>query len=134
MNSKMKLITIDRSACNGPCPIYKASIAGSGEVSYEGKHFVHREGKHHWKISTTRVEQLARYFEEARYLFLMSEYQQVEVTCGPGCITSIEYEDGRKKQLIATRETLVRPRNSVNWRTKSINLLALTAIQEPLGF
>ena len=99
MNSGIKRITIERSACNGPCPIYKASITGLGEVSYEGEHFVAREGSHTWKISTMKLEQLARAFEEASYFSLMREYQEPDISCNPCCITSIEYEDGRTKQV-----------------------------------
>lgn len=99
MSSGMKRITISRSGCNGPCPIYEASITSLGEVIYEGTQFVGRAGKHQWKIAATKVEQLARSFEESMYFSLMDEYMQMEVTCSPGCITSIEYEDGRKKQI-----------------------------------
>ena len=34
------VITLERTACHGTCPIYKLTIEGNGTVIYEGQDFV----------------------------------------------------------------------------------------------
>ena len=39
------LITMERTPCHGTCPVYKLTISGNGEVTYEGHNFVEVEGE-----------------------------------------------------------------------------------------
>lgn len=39
-------VSIERGACFGPCPIYKATVYGDDRLVFEGMKFVKRSGKH----------------------------------------------------------------------------------------
>src|SRR5918997_5897033 len=99
MASTFRKITLRRTPCYGPCPVYELAILGTGEVTYLGEAHVARAGVHSWRISRRRLERLAEAFERARYSRLEDHYTSREFTDAPGCLTSIEYEDGSSKSI-----------------------------------
>lgn len=44
-------VSIERGACFGPCPIYKATVWGDDRLVFEGRKFVTREGMHEAKLA-----------------------------------------------------------------------------------
>ena len=99
MASTFRKITLRRTPCYGPCPVYEVTILGTGEVTYLGEARVARTGAHSWRISGRRLERLAEAFERARYPRLEDRYTSREFADAPGCLTSIEYEDGSSKSI-----------------------------------
>jgi Domain of unknown function (DUF6438) len=99
MASKVKKITLQRTPCDGPCPVYELTVLGTGKVSYSGEAHVHKTGTHRWTISGKRLRRLADAFREARYSRLEDRYTDREFEGAPGCLTSIEYEDGSSKSV-----------------------------------
>jgi hypothetical protein len=99
MTSKVRKITLERTPCYGPCPVYKVTILGTGEVVYFGEAHIDKAGTHKWRISRRRLQRLAEAFERANYLHLEDDYTRYGVTDAPGCLTSIEYEDGSSKSI-----------------------------------
>lgn len=99
MASNFRRITIKRTPCDGVCPVYEATVSGTGEVEYFGEQFVSREGMHRWKISERRVRLLAEAFEKANYSSLEERYTSYLRTAAPSCLTSIEYENGYCKSV-----------------------------------
>jgi Domain of unknown function (DUF6438) len=99
MASRVEQITLRRTPCNGPCPVYEVTVRGTGEVEYLGEAHVAREGAHRWKISERRLQRLAEAFEKARYSRLEDRYTNREFAGAPGCRTSITYEDGSSKSV-----------------------------------
>lgn len=99
MASRITRITLQRTPCDGPCPVYRLTILDTGEVQYLGEAHVARTGPHTWKISGRRLERLAEAFERARYSRLEDRYTNREFGDAPGCRTSIEYEDGSSKSV-----------------------------------
>ena len=99
MASTFRKITLRRTPCYGPCPVYELTILGTGEVTYLGEAHVARAGVHSWRISGRRLERLAEAFERARYSRLEDHYTSREFTDAPGCLTSIQYEDGSSKSI-----------------------------------
>lgn len=101
------VITLERSACFGPCPIYTLSIQGDGTVTYDGKRFVKVEGRRTYKIPKSDVKKLVEQFYKIGYFSLKDEYTQVEnpdgtvtvVTDLPTHTTSIAI-GGRKKRVV----------------------------------
>jgi hypothetical protein len=100
MASTFRKITLRRTPCDGPCPVYELTILGTGEVTYLGEAHVAKAGAHSWRISGRRLERLAEAFERARYSCLEDRYTSREFTDAPGCLTSVEYEDGSSKSII----------------------------------
>src|ERR687894_241291 len=99
MASRISKVTLERTPCQGPCPVYRVTVFGSGDVRYFGEAHVARTGAHRWKISGRRLERLAEAFERARYSRLEDRYTDREFAGAPGCMTSVEYEDGGSKSV-----------------------------------
>jgi hypothetical protein len=99
MASTVRKITLRRTPGYGPCPVYQVVVQGTGEVSYFGEAHVDKPGTHRWRISSRRLQRLAEAFQRAGYSRLEDSYTSHEFTGAPGCLTSIEYEDGRSKSI-----------------------------------
>jgi Domain of unknown function (DUF6438) len=99
MTSKIRKVTLERTPCHGPCPVYRVTVLGTGEVEYFGEAHVARPGAHRWRISPRRLDRLAEAFERARYSRLEDSYTNHEFTDAPGCLTSVEYEDGSSRSI-----------------------------------
>ena len=52
------IITLERTACFGTCPVYTLTMNGDGTVIYEGKDFVKTKGRVEATISQDQIEQL----------------------------------------------------------------------------
>jgi len=99
MASRVRKITLRRTPCDGPCPVYEVTVWGTGEVAYLGEAHVDKAGAHRWKISGRRLDRLAEAFKKAGYSRLEDGYTSREFIGAPGCLTSIEYEDGSSKRI-----------------------------------
>jgi hypothetical protein len=100
MTAKIRKITLERTPCYGPCPVYKVTVSGAGEVEYFGEACVDKAGTHRWRISRRRLQRLEVVFERANYLHLEDDYTEHGVTDAPSCLTSVEYEDGSSKSVV----------------------------------
>ena len=92
------VITMERSACFGSCPVYSVKIYADGSVVYIGKEFVKEVGERRFKITPERVQQLVKEFEKIDYFSLKDRYD-AEVTDLPTTTTSICL-DGKKKKVV----------------------------------
>lgn len=92
------VITLERTACFGKCPVYKLTVYGSGAVIYEGKDFVRTTGKAEKTISQEQIQQLVSEFEKANYYALNDSYIKVMITDLPYVTTSIS-TDGKTKNI-----------------------------------
>lgn len=88
-------ITLERTACYGPCPIYSVAIYGDGTVIYDGKQFVKIEGTRTYTIPKESVDEIVRMFYEINYFSLNDNYD-ANVTDLPTIITSIKIENQTK--------------------------------------
>ncbi len=92
------IITLERTACYGFCPIYSLTIRGNGSVIYEGENFVETVGKAETVISKEKVEQLISEFEKSDYDSFKDSYTERTITDAPSVITSIT-KDGKTKTI-----------------------------------
>lgn len=98
------VITLERTACFGSCPMYKVEIFADGKVVFEGKDFVKRKGRAQGRITKSAVQQLVREFNRLNYMNLQDEYNPDGPNCPegwtdmPSAITSLEWK-GRKKTI-----------------------------------
>jgi hypothetical protein len=97
MASRITKLSLRRTPCHGPCPVYEVIVLRTGEVRYFGEANVATTGEHRWRISERRLERLAEAIERARYSRLEDRYTSREFTGAPGCLISIEYDDGSSK-------------------------------------
>lgn len=92
------IITLERTACYGFCPVYSLTVHGDGTVLYEGEDFVETVGKAENVISRKKVEQLISEFEKTDYDSLKDSYTERTITDAPSVITSIT-KNGKTKTI-----------------------------------
>jgi hypothetical protein len=96
------VITLERGACFGICPVYKLSLFADGRVEYEGKEFVKRKGKVQGRITKAALQSLVREFEKINYTSLDNEYISEGPNCpewwtdSPSAVTSLDWKGKRK--------------------------------------
>lgn len=61
------LITLERTGCEGTCPMYTLRISADGRVVYRGKQFVRNRGRAESKLTQEQLRQLLAEFEKAGY-------------------------------------------------------------------
>ncbi len=91
------VITMERTACHGTCPIYKLTIEGNGDVIYEGQDFVQVKGKHTASLGPAQIQDLVSAFEQAKFVTL-TDYTHEDTTDSPSVITSIT-RNGKTKTV-----------------------------------
>jgi len=89
------IITLQRTACFGTCPIYKITIFPDGRVVYEGERFVKVVGKRTARISPQAVKKLIAEFDKLNYLSLANSYRGGPTDL-PFAITSLTIGKQRK--------------------------------------
>jgi hypothetical protein len=83
------VITLERTACFGACPVYSLTINGDGTVIYVGEDFVKTKGERETTIGADAVNQLVLEFEKADYFSLNDSYTGFGVSDMPSANTSI---------------------------------------------
>jgi hypothetical protein len=97
-NSDQPVITLERTACFGSCPIYSVAIYADGRVVYNGERFVTATGEQTTSIDPETVQQLVAGFEAAGYFDWNDEYTDMHITDLPSVVTSV-MRDGEVKQI-----------------------------------
>jgi hypothetical protein len=98
------LITLERTACYGTCPIYKITISAGGTVVFEGRRFVKKVGTVKSAVSQEQLRELLAAFEKINYFELRDRYEQPEDGCkqwatdNPSAITSVTI-NGKSKSV-----------------------------------
>ncbi|MCF8277411.1 MAG: DUF6438 domain-containing protein [Flavobacteriales bacterium] len=92
------LASIERTACYGRCPMYKATFLDNGEVIYVGKRFVDKEGTYKTLISQEEVLEIKKKITELDYFGLDSLYP-TPISDFPSCITEASLNGKRKKVI-----------------------------------
>ena len=92
------VITLERTACFGTCPVYTVTIYDDGRVVYNGTNFVDVEGEQTIQIEPETVEEAVKVFEDAGYFDWNDEYMNMTVTDQPYVTTSVT-RDGDTKTI-----------------------------------
>jgi hypothetical protein len=97
------VITLERTACFGSCPVYRIAASAAGDVTYEGRANVRRLGTATGQIPAARVEALLSELDRAGYFSFATRYTAAEPTCGryatdsPSAITSVRVGNRTKR-------------------------------------
>jgi (2Fe-2S) ferredoxin len=111
------VITLERTACYGYCPVYKLVIYGDGRVIYEGTKYVETLGTKMGSISEEKVKQMIYEFRKINYFSLKDSYQHLDATDMPGVITSLTI-DGQKKTVNHYHGDFNAPKSLTNLENK----------------
>jgi hypothetical protein len=68
------VITMDKGACYGKCPVFKLTLKGDGSVSFDGGEYT--SGKHEGKVDPAAVEVLINDANAVNFLGLDDVYSQ----------------------------------------------------------
>jgi hypothetical protein len=94
------VVTIQRTACFGQCPIYDASFdLGNAELRYNGKKFVSLEGEHTYSLSAEEVKSIQDGLVECNFLSLSDSYDG-PISDVPSCITSVKMHQELVKEVL----------------------------------
>lgn len=92
--------SIERTACYGSCPIYRATFYSDGRVRYVGKRFVPNVGTYELQISPDDVKSIGAKAVEMGYFGLNDKYDS-PVTDFPSCVTTVN--DGGQSKTVFDR-------------------------------
>jgi hypothetical protein len=93
------VISLERTACFGHCPIYKVTLDSDGKVTYYGEMFVAVEGTQYSTLDQKNLHSLVREFEGIDFFSLEDQYTDMGATDLPSAITTL-LVDGKMKQVI----------------------------------
>jgi Domain of unknown function (DUF6438) len=91
------VVSLERTACFGTCPVYQLTVYGDGRVVYDGQAFVAVRGKRTAQISPEQVQKLVQAIEAANFFSLADRYT-VDATDLPGAWTSVTL-NGQSKRV-----------------------------------
>lgn len=92
------LASIERTACFGKCPIYKATFFDNGEVNYIGRNFVENIGTYSALIATEDLISIEQMVNDVNYFALEDAYP-TPIPDFPTCRTSVNI-DGKTKSIL----------------------------------
>ncbi|MGB1253847.1 MAG: DUF6438 domain-containing protein, partial [Candidatus Promineifilaceae bacterium] len=92
------VITLERTACFGSCPVYTLAIYDDGRVVYDGLNFVDVSGKQERLLDAAAVAELVQTMNDIGYFELADKYTNYIVTDLPSVLTSLTI-DGRTKRI-----------------------------------
>lgn len=88
-------VTLERTACFGPCPMYKVTLRRNGTISYNGKEFVQLKGAYEGKFYG--FERLAELISSQGYFNWKDNYA-IPATDLPSANTSV-VRNGKRKTI-----------------------------------
>lgn len=72
------IISLQRTSCFGPCPVYTVTIDARGTVRYEGEKFVRVVGRQTARIEKSLVAKLLAHAERIHFFDMRNSYRVIE--------------------------------------------------------
>jgi len=79
--TKFDVVTLQRTACYGQCPIYSVEVRSNGEVKYVGEEFVKVKGARQTSMPVANIELLAAAVRHVRFEQMQEKYQFEQDGC-----------------------------------------------------
>ena len=76
LQSPEKIISLEKTACFGRCPVFKIIIYNNGECLYNGIKFVKKSGEYNLKINEREVDEILSQATEIGFDNLKNEYSE----------------------------------------------------------
>lgn len=95
------IVSMNRTACFGRCPIYKIELYENGTLFYEGVRFVQDSGKFYGKLSKNELATFQERLEKADIFSMKDKYPSdypspVDL---PSCVLTY-YKNGSSKKIV----------------------------------
>ena len=109
-NIDFEYITIQRTPCNGPCPVYKARINNSGLVEWYGDLFVEKIGEYK-KDNNITILQSARWDEIVRRVMIKGKSKGLSEELIDTIFKAIHQESINHQMRIMNNGVDIKPEN-----------------------
>ena len=76
LQSPKIIISLEKTACFGRCPVFKIIIYNNGEALYNGLKFVKKVGEHDLKVSKREIYKILTKAKKIGFNNLKSEYSE----------------------------------------------------------
>jgi len=90
-------VSMSKTPCYGRCPTYSMSIFDNGNIEYNGKRFVEKEGNYTGTLSMDQINMIKERINTSNFFELNSKYDS-NVTDFPSCIIEVKL-DGKSKKI-----------------------------------
>jgi hypothetical protein len=99
------IISLERTHCYGPCPVYKVQIHGDGRVRYEGHENVKVVGIREATIGKKKIVELLKHIYEIRFFGMRSRYESIAVPNEENGVVneSISHLSDQPTKIVAVR-------------------------------
>ena len=77
LQSPEKIISLEKTACFGRCPVFKIIIYNNGECLYNGIKFVKKSGEYNLKINKREIDEILSQAKEIGFDNLKNEYSEM---------------------------------------------------------
>ena len=72
------IISLQRTSCYGPCPVYMVKIDARGSVTYEGEKFVRVVGRQTARVDRSVVARLLAHAERIHFFDMRNAYRVID--------------------------------------------------------
>jgi uncharacterized protein DUF6438 len=72
------VISLQRTSCYGPCPVYMVKIDARGSVTYEGEKFVRVVGRQTARVDRSVVARLLTHAERIHFFDMRNAYRAID--------------------------------------------------------
>ncbi len=96
--NEMPIFSIEKTACFGSCPVYKAEIYNSGRLVFNGIRNTKLSGKYCSTIDKRQLENLTKAFQHNNYMNFNDAYTSRAKDL-PTTVTYFNFE-GRQKKVV----------------------------------
>jgi hypothetical protein len=126
------LASIQRTACYGQCPMYKATFMDNGEVKYVGKRFVDKIGTYSGLIPEAQIIEIKSIIKEYDYFSLDSLYP-TPISDFPSCITEARL-NGVSKRIVDRRNPPENLKSFERFLDAVLKTLELTKVSDETNY
>ncbi len=92
------VVSLERTACFGFCPMYLVEVYRDGTVKYRGDRFVKTVGEATSKVDAATLARIDQAIAQAGWDGFATAYDRQDVTDHPGAIVIVE-KDGQRQQV-----------------------------------
>jgi hypothetical protein len=93
--SAIEEIRLERTLCDGPCPVYTVTLRRDGTALWEGRQYVEREGHFEGEVYERDFARLAEAIIKLRYFTLPDDYLPLRTDMA-SAITTVRWKGGQK--------------------------------------
>ena len=76
LQSPKIIISLEKTACFGRCPVFKIIIYNNGEALYNGKKFVKKVGEYELKVNKREIDKILSKAKKIGFNNLKNEYSE----------------------------------------------------------